>query len=824
MKTKLQPNLITALYERLSRDDELVGESNSITNQKRFLEDYATQRGFTNIRHFTDDGYTGTNFNRPGFKAMMAEVEAGNVGVIIVKDMSRFGRDYLQVGYFTEMMFPEKGIRFIAVVNDVDSTKPSSGNDFIPFLNVMNEWYAKDTSRKIKAIFQSRMAKGERCTGSVPYGFILKKEDGVKTLCIDEDAAKVVRSIFDMAADGKTPKEIAAILTENKVLIPMAYDQQTTGRQNYRGVIPDPYAWKPQSVRHILNRPEYIGTLVLGKSMRPSFRSKKRVATEESQWLVFPEAHDPVVDQDTWDKVQRQRKRRPTVAPPGTYANRLNGLLYCADCGATMYHHHSIRRGEHISSWQCGAHQRDGQVCCSHYLETPALEELIKTTIRSVAGKVLEDCGGFVRELQDQYARQQAQTNDQDLAELKKLDARIAEIDMMVKNLYEKNLKGLIPDRQLERLLKELNDEQVQCEQRKNALTQKQEEFKLHKADAKRFAALIRKYQDFDDLSDQMIFDLIDRIEVHAPIAPKTKYKRQQIDIYFTFLGNVASTASKQAQLSDEDYLAYVAEMQEADRKKRSAKKTANKKERDKILRQAASDGDAEAIARLEQRRVKSNERQRAKRQKARDDDPDYALHVEERKKARQEKAMATKRQKCGGQFKTDILRKAAEGDPEAIEQAKAIRAEENAQKAASAKRRMEEDPAFAAHRKEQQRFHSKKHAQDRKQAYAELRARAEAGDEEAAAQVAEIRARNTQKQRDYLERQKVKAEHDPAIAEKLAIKADKKRKSNLAYYYRLKENAHTDPVAAAVMQRKREYAHKYNAQRWQKQKAVTSI
>ena len=185
---------------------------------------------------------------------------------------------------------------------------------------------------------------------------------------------------------------------------------------------------------------------------------------------------------------------------------------------------------------------------------------------------------------------------------------------------------------------------------------------------------------------------------------------------------------------------------------------------------------------------------------------------------------MATKRQKCGGQFKTDILRKAAEGDPEAIEQAKAIRAEENAQKAASAKRRMEEDPAFAAHRKEQQRFHSKKHAQDRKQAYAELRARAEAGDEEAAAQVAEIRARNTQKQRDYLERQKVKAEHDPAIAEKLAIKADKKRKSNLAYYYRLKENAHTDPVAAAVMQRKREYAHKYNAQRWQKQKAVTSI
>lgn len=532
MKPKLQPNLITALYERLSRDDELVGESNSITNQKRFLEDYATQRGFTNIRHFTDDGYTGTNFNRPGFKAMMAEVEAGNVGAVIVKDMSRFGRDYLQVGYFTEMLFPEKGIRFIAVVNDVDSTKPSSGNDFIPFLNVMNEWYAKDTSRKIKAIFQSRMAKGERCTGSVPYGFILKKEDGLKTLCIDEEAAKVVRSIFEMAADGKTPNEIAATLSENKVLIPMAYDQQTTGRQNYRGIIPDPYDWKPQSVRHILSRPEYIGTLVLGKSMRPSFRSKKRVATEESQWLVFPEAHEPLVDQEVWEKAQRQRRRRPTVAPPGTYANRLNGLLFCADCGATMYHHHTTRRGEDVSSWQCAAHQRDGRVCCSHYLETPALEELIKTTIRSVAGKVLEDCGGFVRELQDQYARQHAQTNEQDLAEMKKLDARIAEIDMLVKNLYEKNLKGLIPDRQLERMLKEFDEEQARCEERKNALMQKQQEFTLHKADAKRFAALIRKYQDFDDLSDEMIFELIDRIEIHAPLAPKTKYKRQQIDIF----------------------------------------------------------------------------------------------------------------------------------------------------------------------------------------------------------------------------------------------------------------------------------------------------
>ena len=452
MKAKQNPNLITALYERLSRDDELAGESNSITNQKKFLEDYAAQRGFPNIRHFTDDGYTGTNFNRPGFRAMMAEIEAGHVGVVIVKDMSRFGRDYLQVGYYTEMFFPEHGIRFIAVVNDVDSQKPSSSNEFLPFLNVMNEWYAKDTSRKIKAIFHSRMEKGERCTGSAPYGFMAAKVDGVYQPVIDEEAAKVIRRIFSMAAEGKSTREIADALTADKVLVPSAYDQLTEGRPNYRDAVKEPFHWKTSTVLTILNRQEYMGTLVLGKSVRPSFRSKKRVAIDKSQWMVFPEAHEAIVPPELWEKANRARRHTVNYTPAGTYANRLSGLIYCADCGSLMYHHHSIRRGKEVSSWQCGLHLRESDECCSHYIQTEVIEEIIKSALKSVAGRVLEDSGTFLQELQEQQAAQQIRLSEVEQEEIRKLDARIAEIDVSIKALYEKNLQGLIPDRQMERI------------------------------------------------------------------------------------------------------------------------------------------------------------------------------------------------------------------------------------------------------------------------------------------------------------------------------------------------------------------------------------
>ena len=264
---------ITALYERLSRDDEQAGESNSIQNQKKYLEEYARQKGLRNIRHFYDDGYSGTNFNRPGFAALLDEIEAGHVEVLIVKDLSRFGRNYLQVGYYTEILFPKKGVRFIAVNNNVDSATPQD-NDFTPFLNIMNEWYAKDTSNKIKAVFKSRMKDGLRCSGSIPYGY--KREPGDKqTLIVDEPAAEVVRKIFRLMCQGVTTTGIAEILTKEKVLIPSAYAAINQPENCRHKKVADPYRWSATTVGYILDRQEYLGHTVLGKSVCENFKTKQ---------------------------------------------------------------------------------------------------------------------------------------------------------------------------------------------------------------------------------------------------------------------------------------------------------------------------------------------------------------------------------------------------------------------------------------------------------------------------------------------------------------------------------------------------------------------
>lgn len=291
---------ITALYERLSRDDELQGESNSILNQKKYLEDYARKSGFNNIQHFTDDGYSGTNFNRPGFQSMIAEIEAGHIATVIVKDMSRFGRNYLEVGFYTEIQFPSKGVRFIAINNNVDSANPTD-NDFTPFLNIMNEWYAKDTSNKIRAVFKSRMQDGKRCSGSIPYGY--KRIPGDKqTLYVDEEAAAVVRKIFEMAANGSSMAKIAQTLSDEKILIPSAYEEQHGSKAAQCHSYHDPYRWNTTTITYILDRQEYLGHTVLRKSIRENFKLKKRRAATPEEQIIFRDTHEAIIDQETWDK------------------------------------------------------------------------------------------------------------------------------------------------------------------------------------------------------------------------------------------------------------------------------------------------------------------------------------------------------------------------------------------------------------------------------------------------------------------------------------------------------------------------------------------
>lgn len=288
---------ITALYERLSRDDEQAGESNSIQNQKKYLEEYARQHGLRNIRHFYDDGYSGTNFNRPGFAALLEEVEAGRVETLVVKDLSRFGRNYLQVGYYTEILFPKKGVRFIAINNNVDSATPQD-NDFTPFLNIMNEWYAKDTSNKIKAIFKSRMKDGIRCSGSIPYGY-KRKPDDKQALIVDEPAAEVVRKIFRLVCQGNSITAIAEMLTAEKVLIPSAYAALNQPKNCRHKNVADPYRWSATTVGYILDRQEYLGHTVLGKSICENFKTKQRRAATPDKLMIFPDTHEAIIDQDT---------------------------------------------------------------------------------------------------------------------------------------------------------------------------------------------------------------------------------------------------------------------------------------------------------------------------------------------------------------------------------------------------------------------------------------------------------------------------------------------------------------------------------------------
>lgn len=391
---------ITALYERLSRDDDLNGESNSITNQKKYLEDYARRNGFENIRHFTDDGFSGVNFNRPGFQALIKEIETGNVGTLIVKDMSRLGRNYLQVGFYTEILFPQKDVRFLAINNSIDSNN-ASDNDFAPFLNIMNEFYAKDTSNKIKAVFDARMKDGKRCSGSIPYGYNRLPSDK-QTLVVDPVASEVVKRIFLLANEGKSPRAIAEILTEEKVLIPAAYAKEYHPEQCNGIKFADPYIWGISAIRTILSRQEYLGHTVLRKSVSTNFKLHKRKTTDEDEQYVFYNTHEPIISQELWDSVQKRKKRANRAAARGTHSNRLSGYLYCADCGRrmTLQTHYSKKDGSVQYSYRCGGYASRVNFCTSHTISADNVEALILSAVKRFSKFVLNDEKAFALELQ----------------------------------------------------------------------------------------------------------------------------------------------------------------------------------------------------------------------------------------------------------------------------------------------------------------------------------------------------------------------------------------------------------------------------------------
>lgn len=564
----------TALYERLSRDDEMQGESNSIVNQKRYLEEYAQAQGFKNIRHFTDDGYSGTNFKRPGFQEMIAAIEAGEIDVVCVKDLSRFGRDYLKVGFYTEIMFPEKGVRFIAINNSVDSANPME-NDFTPFLNIMNEWYAKDTSNKIRAIFRSRMQDGKRCSGAIPYGYKRDPEDK-NHLLIDEEAAKVVRRIYQMVIDGMGSQAIANQLTADNVLIPSAYLEQSEHGESRNHSYHDPCRWNCTAVSYILDKQEYMGHTVLGKTICENFKTKKRRKARPDELIIFENTHEPIIDAETWHLVQKLRRRTRRKLANGSYSHRLSGLVYCADCGKRLsysspqsQHRPDGKTYDADSSFRCPTYKSMYGECTMHYIKSSTLDKLVDEAVRKIARYILRNEQAFLEQVRVLTSADQKQTQSEDKKELVNIKKRIAELDNYIKRLYEGNASGIIPDRQFEKLMAQYDSEQQELEERVKEIEASIHEIQQESENGQQFVRLVQKYRDLTEIDQTALNEFIDKVVVHEATGGRTADRSQQIDIYFNFIGQFMVEDTEEELLMQEQEAQRLADLKERERKDR---------------------------------------------------------------------------------------------------------------------------------------------------------------------------------------------------------------------------------------------------------------
>ena len=543
MSVKQTEGKITALYERLSRDDDQTGDSNSIVNQKKYLESYAHQKGYTNCQHYTDDGWSGGNFERPAWKQLIADIEAGKVAHVIVKDMSRAGRDYLQTGFYTEVFFRQHHVHFVAIANSVDSDDQNS-NEFAPFLNIMNEWYLRDLSRKQKTAIHVKGESGKPTTNCAIYGY--KKMPGDKySWYIDEEAAAVVRRIFRLTIEGNGPYDIARILYDDKVETPAVYAaKQGRGVWKSKEEFPNPYNWSGYIVGQILSKPEYMGHTVNFRSHKQSYKDKNPVMNPKEEWLIFENTHEAIVDKETWELAQKLRKtprRHDTLGE----ANPLTGLMFCADCGAKMTNHRS--RGGTESSpypsdfYDCStytlAHQKRTNACCGHYIRTKAVRELVLNTIRTVSTFAISNQEEFAEKVRAASQIKQKEAAKETKRRLSKDKKRIAELDNIIKKLYESFAIGRITDERFDTLLAEYEAEQKTLQASVAEAEQRVSSFEEDTVRVEQFMELARKYTDFSELTTMMINEFIDKIIVHAP--KKVKGDRvQEVEIYLKFIGH----------------------------------------------------------------------------------------------------------------------------------------------------------------------------------------------------------------------------------------------------------------------------------------------
>ena len=518
---------ITALYCRLSQDDMLQGESNSITNQKAILKKYAEDNGFSNPVFYVDDGVSGTTWEREGFKAMLADIEEGKVGTVITKDLSRLGRDYLKTGEYIEIIFPDHDVRYIAINDGVDTLK--SENELMAFKNIFNDWYARDTSKKIRAVFKANGQSGKHLSNPI-YGY--KHSETDKNLwVIDDEAAEVVRKIFHLCIDGYGPTQIARILTEQGIPSPTAYalsQGRDNGHKNAKL-----HRWGNETIAHILEKAEYCGHTVNFRTHVKSYKNKKRVDNPKEDWLIFENTHEAIITQQEFDLVQelRKNKRRPTKHEE---VNPFSGICYCADCGKKLYLCRATTMTADQEHLKCGTYAKDKNGCTIHFVRTIVLKEIILGELNKMVAFVKDNEDEFVQMAMDNSVQKQSSELSKSRKKLKESEKRIAELDRLFTRLYEDNVLGKISDERFSIMSAGYEDEQKKLRATVAELTDFIETAEQKSADVTAFISVVQKYERITELTPEIMHELIEKIVVHAP-DKSSGHRTQQMDIYYRF-------------------------------------------------------------------------------------------------------------------------------------------------------------------------------------------------------------------------------------------------------------------------------------------------
>lgn len=529
-----QSGKITAIYCRLSRDDEQAGESNSIVNQKAILKKYAKEQGFRNIQFFVDDGFSGANFNRPEWQRMIALVEADQIGVLLAKDMSRIGRNYLEVGFYTEILFPKHNVRFIAINSGVDSANQMD-NDFTPFLNIINEFYVKDSSKKVKASMKQKGESGEYLTTNPPYGYMKDPENPKTHWIVDDEAAAVVRQIFAWCMEGYGPSQIAKKLKEAKVDCPTVHWAKM-GRNAPAKTPDDPCDWAPRTISGILERQEYLGHMVNFRTHRQSYKSKKKIENPQSEWKIFENTHDGIVDEETFYRVQELRKNKRRPARTGK-SNMFSGIVRCADCGEKLYYCTSNSFESRQDHFVCSTSRKKGKdVCDTHFIRAVVLEEGTLQHMRMVISCVASYEDAFRRALGAKRSAEAKKELSAKKRTLQKSENRLAELDRLFKRIYEDMVNGKLSEARFQMLSEDYEQEQADLRIKIEMLEEEIQNQEDQADNVDKFIRQAKKYLHLEKLTPTILNDMVNAVYVHSP-DKSSGHRVQDVEISYNYIG-----------------------------------------------------------------------------------------------------------------------------------------------------------------------------------------------------------------------------------------------------------------------------------------------